>query len=222
MICTQDMLTYETQARQQGLRFIFGVDEAGCGPLAGPVVASAVYLRSFKFKCPINDSKQMTARARENAFQEIFKKANVGIGIISESAIDEINILNAAQHAMEAAVRHLVRCLPESQNSLFNQQVMLFVDGNRYRCQLPYKFQTIVKGDEKSFSIACASIIAKVTRDRIMETYHRLFPQYGFLRHKGYATEFHRQALEKYGPCMIHRKSFQWAPPNGGSVCNDF
>jgi len=206
-----DMLYYETQASKKGLRFILGVDEVGRGPLAGPVVAAAVCLRQFDLNCPINDSKKMTPRAREVAFHEIFEKAYVGIGIISEAAIDEINILNASLMAMEMAVKELVRCMPADITSKagFHRQVGLLVDGNIFRSELTYPYQTIIGGDGKSLSIASASIIAKVYRDHIFNAYDKIYPQYGFARHKGYPTADHRQALKKFGACMIHRRSFQ-------------
>ncbi len=204
------MIDYETQAAQNGLRFVFGVDEAGRGPLAGPVVAGAVWLKTYEFECTINDSKKMTEAARYRAFHEIHEKAVVGIGIISETVIDEVNILNASFLAMNAAVRDLVGRLPRevSEQTDFNTSVRLLIDGNAYRSQVPYTHQTIIGGDAKSLSIACASIIAKVYRDRVMQHYHQIFPQYGFKDHKGYPTASHRQAIKDHGPSTIHRRSF--------------
>jgi ribonuclease HII len=204
------MLHYETQAQDQGLRFVLGVDEAGRGPLAGPVVAAAVCLRQFDFECTINDSKKMTPKAREKAFHEIFDKAYVGIGIISEAAIDAVNILNASHLAMEAAVKELIRTIPQetSVRTEFQREVILLIDGNIFRTQLPYRYQTIVEGDAKSLSIAAASIVAKVYRDRILNAYDKIFPQYGFAKHKGYGTLEHRQAIKKHGASLIHRRSF--------------
>ena len=204
------MLHYETQARNSGLRFILGVDEAGCGPLAGPVVAAAVCLRAFDFKNRIDDSKKLQPKGREAAFHEIFEKGYVGIGMIGENAIDLINILNASHRAMEMAVRQLVRRMPGdivSQPS-FPRQVMILIDGNPFKCTLPYRHQAIVEGDGKSLSIACASIVAKVYRDRILGVYDRIFPQYGFAAHKGYPTAAHRQAIKTHGSSIIHRKTF--------------
>ena len=208
-----DMFRYETQAREKGLRFILGVDEAGRGPLAGPVVAAAVYLRQFDFKNPINDSKKMSAKAREAAFYEIFEKAYVGIGIIGEKAIDIVNILNASHLAMEMAIKELIRSMPKGivSDKTFCQQVVLLIDGNIFRTQLPYRYQAIIGGDGKSLSIACASIIAKVYRDRILNVYDKIFPQYGFSKHKGYPTQAHRMAVKKYGSLIIHRKTFHGA-----------
>jgi len=208
---TADMLYYETQAHHKGLRFILGVDEAGRGPLAGPVVAAAVCLRQFDFQCSIDDSKKMRPQAREVAFHEIFEKAYVGIGIISEAAIDMINILNASHMAMEMAVGQLIRHMPQEITSkeAFDRQTLLLVDGNIFRSQLTYSYQTIIGGDGKSLSIACASIIAKVYRDHILNAYDKIFPQYGFAQHKGYPTKAHRLAIKRHGACIIHRRTFQ-------------
>ena len=211
MLPQATMLHYETQAHNKGLRFILGVDEAGRGPLAGPVVAAAVCLRNFDFKNPINDSKKMSAKAREAAFFEIFDKAYIGIGIMNEKTIDIVNILNASHLAMEMAVKELIHRIPQETvlQDAFRQQVVLLIDGNIFRTQLPYQYQTIVGGDGKSLSIACASIIAKVYRDRILNVYDKVFPEYGFAQHKGYPTQAHRLAVKKYGSSIIHRKSFQ-------------
>jgi ribonuclease HII len=204
------LLYHETQARKNGLRFILGVDEAGRGPLAGPVVAAAVCLRDFRFENGINDSKKMTPKARQAAFHEIFEKAYVGIGVVSETAIDAVNILNASHMAMDMAVDQLVESLPRavSVQEDFKRQVILLVDGNIFRTRLPYSYKTIIQGDGKSLSIACASIVAKVYRDRILEAYDKVFPQYGFRQHKGYPTDKHYAALKKHGASMIHRKTF--------------
>ncbi len=204
------MLHHETESQNKGFRFIFGVDEVGRGPLAGPVVAAAVCLNSLKFSCTINDSKKMTPTSRERAFHEIFDKAHVGIGIVSESVIDIVNILNASHLAMEAAVLDMVGRMPQAGDDGFSQGVVLLVDGNIFRTTLPYQHKTIVGGDGCSLSIACASIVAKVTRDRVMERYDRIFPQYGFKQHKGYPTSSHREAIKVHGPSFLHRRSFNW------------
>jgi len=211
MLPQADWLYYETQAQNKGLRFIFGVDEVGRGPLAGPVVAAAVCLRQFDFKNPINDSKKMSARAREAAFYEIFEKAYVGIGIMSEKTIDIVNILNASHLAMDMAIGELIHQMPKEVplDEKFKQEVMLLIDGNIFRTRLPYQYKTIIGGDSKSLSIACASIIAKVYRDRILGVYDKIFPQYGFAKHKGYPTKEHRLAIKEHGASIIHRKSFR-------------
>lgn len=211
MSAQADMLQYETQARDKGLRFILGVDEAGRGPLAGPVVAAAVCLRHSNFENPINDSKKMSAKARERAFYEIFDKAYVGIGVMSEKTIDIVNILNASHMAMEMAIKELIHRMPQeiTAQEQFCWQVVLLVDGNIFRTQLPYQYQAIVGGDAKSLSIACASIVAKVYRDRLLDVYDKIFPQYGFAKHKGYPTQAHRMAVKEHGASIIHRRSFQ-------------
>jgi ribonuclease HII len=173
------------------------VDEAGRGPLAGPVVASAVIVRDFSFSHAVDDSKKMSAKAREDAFDEILVKCRVGIGIVEPGEIDDINILEATLKAMQEAVLKLGEA-PDG----------LLIDGNKSP-KLPFRQFTIVDGDAKSFSIACASVVAKVTRDRMMDYYDELYPQYGFKEHKGYGTAKHVEALKKYGPCKIHRKSFE-------------
>jgi ribonuclease HII len=201
---------HETQAKDNGLRFIFGLDEAGRGPLAGPVVAAAVCLLSHDFEARIDDSKKLSQAQREKAFDAVFHNAFVGIGVVSESAIDELNILNASFHAMEIAVKQLCRYIPEeeTQASHFNDSVVLLVDGNMFKSELPFKHQTIIGGDALCLSIACASIVAKVYRDRLMAKYDTIYPQYGFGKHKGYGTEAHRKAIKEHGTCRLHRKSF--------------
>ena len=210
MLQANNWLDYETQALNKGLRFVFGVDEAGRGPLAGPVVAGAVWLKSTNFTCRIDDSKKLTPIARRKAFDEILENAVVGIGVMAESIIDSHNILNASHLAMRGAVLDLIRHLPsqETDQASFETQVGLLIDGNSFKVKVPYHVQLIVQGDAKSLSIACASIVAKVYRDRIMERYHTLYPQYGFNQHKGYPTRAHQEALAANGPSPIHRRSF--------------
>lgn len=178
---------------------IAGVDEAGRGPIAGPVVAAAVIFHE-QFEIPkLTDSKKLTEKKREELYELIRtdKRISYGIGIVDEAKIDEINILNATYMAMELAV-----------SKLSTQPNVLLIDGNRFKSTKYQSFQTIVKGDSKSFSIAAASIIAKVTRDRMMKEYHAKFPEYGFDKHKGYGTKSHFAAIKKSGKCRIHRNSF--------------
>lgn len=205
-----DFLKFEHEASSAGFRWIIGLDEAGRGPLAGPVVASAVLLRETVFENPINDSKKLTERQRERVFLEIFEKAYVGLGVISESVIDMTSILQATFLAMEQAVRQLVVFIPEDVrlDPQFNTRVMLLVDGPHFRSRLPYKFRPIVDGDAQSLSIACASVIAKVYRDRILKVYDAIYPQYGFKSHKGYPTASHRRAIMENGLSPIHRRTF--------------
>ncbi len=204
------MFRYENQAKQKGFWLIIGIDEAGRGPLAGPVVAAAVLLKKRKFEKRIADSKQMTSSERESAFFEIWDNACVGIGIMNENVIDQVNILQATYLAMAQAVNQLIHILPEAKfcDQQFAQQVCLLVDGPSFQSDLPYFCQPIIDGDNLSASIACASIVAKVTRDRILTIYDRIFPQYGFKDHKGYPTESHREAIKTHGVSNIHRRSF--------------
>lgn len=178
---------------------IAGVDEAGRGPLAGPVVAAALIFHEQFDIHKLNDSKQISEKKRDELYELITsdKRISYGIGIVDEAKIDEINILNATYLAMELAVSNL-KPKPD----------MLLIDGNRFKSTKYKSFQTIVKGDSKSFSIAAASIIAKVTRDRMMKEYHAEFPEYGFDKHKGYGTKSHFAAIKKSGKCRIHRNSF--------------
>lgn len=197
------MLYYEKKLKSEGFDIIIGVDEAGRGPLAGPVVAAAVTLKTTRFKNRIDDSKKLTSRQRDEAFLEIEKKALFGLGVVSEKIIDRLNILVATRLAMKEAISILLDKLGQHNR----RRLHLLVDGNMdLETELPVTY--IVKGDGKSKSIACASIVAKVTRDRLMALYDRKFPQYGFLRHKGYPTLAHRQAIKKFGPSVIHRNTF--------------
>ncbi len=204
------MFYYENKAKEKGFRIIIGVDEAGRGPLAGPVVASAIFLKEKKFQNKICDSKKISARQREKAFVEIFEKAYVGIGIVNESVIDSVNILKATYAAMSLAVANLVSRLPPSKFARrdMRKKICVLVDGNSFQTDLPYAYKTIIGGDNLSLSIACASIVAKVTRDRMLSIYDQIFPQYGFKKHKGYPTLDHRRAIAKYGLSLIHRRTF--------------
>ncbi|MDO5403717.1 MAG: ribonuclease HII [Eubacteriales bacterium] len=177
--------------------YICGIDEAGRGPLAGPVVAGAVVLPKDCRILYINDSKKLSEKRREELFELIPKEAvSVGVGIISPDRIDEINILQATYEAMREAVKKL-SCIPDI---LLNDAVT--IPG------LTMKQVPIIKGDAKSISIGAASIMAKVTRDHLMEEYGQKYPEYGFGKHKGYGTKQHIEALREYGPCPIHRMTF--------------
>lgn len=191
------LLKLEQSLRTGSIRYIAGVDEAGRGPLAGPVVASAVVFPSDLYLPGVNDSKKLTRAHREELFESIMRSAlSVGVGIISQEVIDEMNILNATFRAMHEAVAKLT-VAPDH----------LLVDGNMFPGgNVP--FTTVIGGDGLCFSIAAASIIAKVTRDRIMCAYDTQFPGYGFASHKGYATQEHRDAIARLGYCVIHRRSF--------------
>ncbi|ADU74523.1 MAG TPA: ribonuclease HII [Hungateiclostridium thermocellum] len=192
-----EMCIYEKEAYQRGYKLIAGIDEAGRGPLAGPVVAAAVILPQDVFIEGLNDSKKLTENQREKLFDVINDKAiGVGIGIVDEKQIDEINILNATKKAMKLAVGNL-KPVPD----------ILFIDSLKLD-DINIEQNSIVKGDAKSVSIAAASIIAKVTRDRILREMDKKYPMYGFARHKGYGTGEHIEAIKKYGICPIHRVSF--------------
>ncbi len=174
-----------------------GVDEAGRGPWAGPVVAAAVILDPDNIPAGLNDSKKLTEAKREALFDPIMRLAQVGIGVVSASLIDDINILQATYRAMGDAVA-----------ALGNATTMALVDGNRAP-PLSIRVQTIIGGDGKCLSISAASIIAKVTRDRLMHDLDTLHPGYGFAKHKGYGTAAHMAALQRLGPCPEHRRSFK-------------
>ncbi len=193
----QQLLRFENELWQKGCKYIAGVDEAGRGPLAGPVVAAAVVYGTLPTIPMVNDSKKVTKRNREWLFCEITKRAfATSVGIATVEEIDRINIYHASILAMNRAVENL-NMQPEH----------LLVDGNAFKhSEIP--FTTIVKGDALSYSIASASILAKVTRDRLMAEYDRGYPMYGFAKHKGYATTQHLDAIEKYGYCELHRRSF--------------
>ena len=207
-----DLIDFDEKAKtEKGFRFFIGVDEAGRGPLAGPVVAAAVLLKETSFTGPVGDSKTLSHARRVEAFHQIHEKAYVGVGLMSERVIDEVNILRASHLAMSAAVKGLVSRLPDEIKFAgdFTSEVQLFIDGNMFTISVPYHVQTVIGGDAKSCSIACASIIAKVTRDRIISMYDTIYPQYGFRQHKGYPTVAHRASILKHGLSPIHRKTFR-------------
>lgn len=197
---SKNLWAFEKQLQKDGFARIAGVDEAGRGPLAGPVVASAVVLPP-SFNVPgVDDSKKISVKKRESLYEAILTEAaDVGVGIVDADEIDRINILQASLLAMAKAV-----------DSITPAPDYLLIDGTfQIDTLLPQK--TIPKGDGLSISIAAASIIAKVTRDRLMEKYHRLYPAYNFLKHKGYPTKAHREAIKEHGCCPIHRKTFKGA-----------
>lgn len=188
--------SFELAAKALGHSLICGIDEAGRGPWAGPVVAAAVVLDPQSIPRGLNDSKKLNEAKREMLFDEIMSSAKVGVGIGDEARIDRDNILASTMWAMAEAVRGLDR-----------QPDFALVDGNRAPA-LSCMVQTIISGDARSLSIAAASIIAKVTRDRYMIRLDQEFPAYGFARHKGYGTAAHHAALQQLGACIHHRKSF--------------
>ncbi len=191
------MTEIERSCREKGFKCIAGVDEAGRGPLAGPVFAAAVILPENCFIPGLNDSKKLSEKKREELFDIICEKAvSYCIADISHERIDEINILNATFEAMNNAV-----------NGLDVTPDYVLIDGNRIK-GMNVAHETVVKGDAKSVSIAAASILAKVSRDRVMYDAAKQYPQYGFDKHKGYGTKAHCEAILKYGPCKIHRRTF--------------
>lgn len=201
-----DVFYYEKKLKKEGFDLIIGVDEAGRGPLAGPVVAAAVALKYTRFINRIDDSKKLSSRLREKAFPEILKKSVFGIGVVSEKIIDRTDILSATRMAMEKAVASVIKKI----KSFPRKRIYIIVDGNT-GLNLPFPCKAIIKGDSKSKTIASASILAKVIRDRIMDCYHKLYPQYGFNKHKGYPTREHRDLLKALGPSSIHRNTFNCA-----------
>lgn len=189
---------FETNLYKTGLKYIAGIDEAGRGPLAGPVVVGIAIMKPESFIEGINDSKKISEKKRELLYEQITNEAiDWSVGIIDQNEIDEINILNATKKALHMAIKSL-RVKPER----------ILVDALEHidTCGIPYT--SIIKGDAKIYSISVASIIAKVTRDRIMQEYDEIYPEYGFASHKGYGTAKHIQAIKEYGPCLLHRKTF--------------
>ena len=182
----------------KGVKYIAGIDEAGRGPLAGPVVVASVILPQDSMIEGVNDSKKISESKREKLYEIITKEAiSYGIGIIYQNEIDEINILQATKKGLTEAIKQM-----DIKPNIIMVDALNGID----TLGIPYK--SIIKGDAKSYSIAAASIIAKVTRDRIMREWDKVYPEYGFGSHKGYGTAKHIAAIREYGPCPIHRKTF--------------
>jgi ribonuclease HII len=189
---------FEKEIRAGGFKLVAGLDEAGRGPLAGPVVAAAVVLPPRVRLPGVDDSKRLSAKQREETFSLLQKRAlAIGVGMVEAEEIDQLNIHRASLKAMEKAVADLP-CFPD----------FLLIDG-LFTLNLPLPQKAIVKGDQRCLSVAAASIVAKVTRDRIMIAYQQEYPEYNFARHKGYGTKEHLQAIEKYGRCPLHRRTFR-------------
>ncbi|MBQ4527665.1 MAG: ribonuclease HII [Clostridia bacterium] len=192
-----NIFEYENKCRANGYKLIAGVDEAGRGPLAGAVYAAAVIFDEGVYIEGVNDSKKLTPKKRDALYDEIIAKAKAYcIFSVDEKVIDEINILNATYKAFQGAIAGL-EIEPD----------YVLIDGNRAK-GIEVAHETVVKGDSKSFSIAAASILAKVARDRYIEEADKIYPEYGFAGHKGYGTKAHLEAIAKYGPCPIHRLTF--------------
>jgi len=189
----------EKRLYKKGYKVVVGIDEVGRGPLAGPVVACALYFKTLESLSHIKDSKQLSHKQREEAYALLKKNPNIewGIGRVSEKVIDKINILQATKLAMRRAVNNLKRDCD-----------FLLLDGNfGIDVDLPQK--SIIKGDQKVLSISAASIVAKVTRDRMMVNYNKKYPQYCFDKHKGYGSQLHRDLIKKHGRCPLHRQTFK-------------
>ncbi len=194
-----NMLIFEKELTDKGYNYICGIDEAGRGPLCGPVVAAAVILPKDFVIEGVNDSKKLSEKKREELYKKIMEFAlSVGVGISDVEVIEKLNILNATKLAMADAVKNL-KIQPD----------YVLIDGNQRVTQIETKQETIVSGDSKSLSIACASIIAKVTRDRMLIELDSKYPEYGFIKHKGYGTKAHIETIKKYGIIdNVHRPSF--------------
>ena len=189
---------FEKNLYETGLGYIAGIDEAGRGPLAGPVVVGIAIMKPDSFIEGVNDSKKISEKKREKLYEQITEEAvDWAVGIVDQNEIDEINILNATKKALHMAISNL-KVKPDR----------ILVDALEHidTCGIPYT--SIIKGDANVYSISAASIIAKVTRDRMLQEYDEIYPQYGFAAHKGYGTAKHIEAIKTYGPCPIHRKTF--------------
>ena len=196
----------EEELYSQGVTSIAGIDEAGRGPLAGPVVVACVVMPRGSMIEGVNDSKKVAEKKREKLYEEIINEAVAyGVGIISQEEIDRINILNATKEGLTTAIKEMEKDLQEKQREIEKPEIILVdaltkIDTDH----IPYR--SIIKGDAKSYSIAAASIIAKVTRDRIMRQWAEVYPMYGFEKHKGYGTAAHIAAIREYGLCPLHRR----------------
>lgn len=189
---------YECELRSKGYKYICGIDEAGRGPLAGPVVVASVIMPENSMIEGVNDSKKVSEKKREKIYDLILEEAiSYGVGIIGQDEIDEINILNATKKGLTMSLKELIQ-----------RPDLIIVDALTHIDTLGIPYESIIKGDAKCYSISAASIIAKVTRDRIMREWDKIYPQYGFVQHKGYGTSAHINAIKEYGPCPLHRKSF--------------
>ena len=194
----QDLWLFESKAIEKGFSHIAGIDEAGRGPLAGPVVSAAVLLPSSFHDPDITDSKKLSPKKRSYLYEKLYDQAvSIGIGIVDNIEIERINILNASLLSMVISVKNLNP-----------QPDFLLIDG-KFKIPMDLPQEPVIRGDALSISIAAASIIAKVTRDRLMERYHQDYPQFGFSRHKGYPTKAHKEAIRAFGCCPIHRRTFK-------------
>ena len=194
----QGLKKMEEDIYSQGTNYICGIDEAGRGPLAGPVVVASVIMPKDSMIEGVNDSKKISEKKRERLYEEIIENAiSYSVGIVDQKEIDRVNNLNATKAGLTESIRGL-KVKPE----IILVDALTGID----TCGIPY--HSIVKGDAKCYSISAASIIAKVTRDRIMRQWHEIYPQYNFIQHKGYGTAGHISAIKEYGLCPLHRRSF--------------
>ena len=194
----KELKRQEDELRNRGFNMICGIDEAGRGPLAGPVVVASVIMPANSMIEGVNDSKKVSEKKREKLYDQILEEAiSYGVGIVGQDEIDEINILNATKKGLTMSLKELT-VKPD----------LIIVDALTHIDTMGIPYESIIKGDAKCYSISAASIIAKVTRDRIMREWDKIYPEYGFEKHKGYGTSAHIEAIKKYGLCPIHRKSF--------------
>lgn len=204
----QEIQKIERELYQKGVKSICGIDEAGRGPLAGPVVVASVIMPEGSMIEGVNDSKKVSEKKREKLYEQIIEEAVAyGVGIIDQNEIDRINILNATKEGLTLCIKELEKELKEKNRGIEKPEIIL-VDALTKIDTDHIPYQSIIKGDAKSYSIAAASIIAKVTRDRIMRQWDEVYPEYGFAKHKGYGTAMHISAIKQYGICPLHRKTF--------------
>ena len=204
----QEIQKIERELYQKGVKSICGIDEAGRGPLAGPVVVASVIMLEGSMIEGVNDSKKVSEKKREKLYEQIIEEAVAyGVGIIDQNEIDRINILNATKEGLTLCIKELEKDLKEKNRGIEKPEIIL-VDALTKIDTDHIPYQSIIKGDAKSYSIAAASIIAKVTRDRIMRQWDEVYPEYGFAKHKGYGTAMHISAIKQYGICPLHRKTF--------------
>lgn len=204
----QELQKIEKSLYEQGIKSICGIDEAGRGPLAGPVVVASVIMPKDSMIEGVNDSKKVSEKKREIIYEQIIQEAIAyGIGIIDQQEIDKVNILNATKEGLTTCIKEIENNLKEKKSE-FNKPDIILVDALTKIDTDGISYRSIIKGDAKSYSIAVASIIAKVTRDRIMRQWDEVYPQYGFVKNKGYGTSFHIAAIKEYGPCQLHRRTF--------------
>lgn len=194
----KELKKMEEDIHEKGFKYICGIDEAGRGPLAGPVVVAAAIMPRESFIEGVNDSKKISEKKRELLYEQIIKEAvSYSVAIVDQNEIDRVNILEATKGGLNECIKKL-----EVKPDLILVDALEKID----TCGIPY--DSIIKGDAKCYSIAAASIIAKVTRDRIMRQWAEVYPQYGFEKHKGYGTAAHMAAIREHGPCILHRKTF--------------